>query len=163
MLSPNNYIKVIELTQIVSVDLILTYKNNVLVGKRVNNPAKDTWFVPGSRLYKNETIVEGIKRVSIEEVGFELTKDNMTFIGVYDHIYDTNFLERRDENGDIINTHYVCIGFSTEVNPELVDVDVFCKQHSKLMWMSIDDILNRDDVHQNTKNYFNNTFKTLFS
>jgi colanic acid biosynthesis protein WcaH len=53
MLSHDDYIKAIELTQLVSIDLVISDQHgNVLVGKRKNEPAKDTWFVPGSRLYK---------------------------------------------------------------------------------------------------------------
>jgi len=155
MLKPDDFIKAIELTQLVSVDLILTDENyNVLVGKRVNEPAKGVWFVPGSRLFKNETIGEGIKRVSREEVGVEITKEDTTFMGVYDHIYNSNFLNRTNNNGKVINTHYVCMGFSSEIDPNLVNKDIFLKQHSELRWMPIEEILNREDVHQNTKNYF---------
>lgn len=155
MLQPEDYINVIANTQLVSIDLIvLNDEGKVLVGKRVNRPSQNMWFVPGSRLYKNETIEEGVKRVSRTELGVEIQRSDTTLINVYDHIYPDNFLGRADKDGVMIPTHYVAIGMRVTIDPALIVENVFMNQHSSLEWMSISELLARDDVHQNTKNFF---------
>ena len=155
MLAPKDFLKAIELTQLVSIDLIVLDESlRVLVGKRVNKPAQNTWFVPGSRLYKNETIEEGVKRVSRTELGVEIIKNKTTLIGVYDHIYPDNFLDGKDENGKIINTHYVVIGLQTQLQSSMINEEIFLQQHSEMRWMSLEELLQRPDVDQRTKNYF---------
>lgn len=156
MLPAEKYIDVIEHTQLVSIDLVIyDDQYRVLVGKRKNEPARGMWFVPGSRLYKGETIPEGVKRVARDEVGIDLTRDECELIGVFDHIYDTNFLERTDVNGKLIPTHYVAIGFAAEIDSAEVKRNAVLGQHSEMAWMPMDELLGRDDVHQLTKNYLN--------
>lgn len=161
MLPPSKFIDVIEHTQLVSVDLIVMNAEKshgdaeeVLVGKRVNEPARGMWFVPGSRLYKGETIAEGVKRVSRTELGVEVAREQCTLLGAYDHLYDTNFLQRTDAHGKLIPTHYVVLGMKTALSPTAIDAGVFCDQHAELRWMPVPELLARDDVHQLTKNYF---------
>ncbi len=49
---------VVENTPLFAIDLVvINSKQQILLGKRVNAPAKDYWFVPrGGRVYKNETL-----------------------------------------------------------------------------------------------------------
>jgi colanic acid biosynthesis protein WcaH len=155
MLSHSDYIQAIELTQLVSIDLVVYNTNgDVLVGKRKNEPAKGTWFVPGSRLYKNEKWKDAIQRISLNELGCKVTYDETKLIGIYDHIYPTNFMNKRDVNGEFINTHYLCIGLSVLKSDLLINESIFFDQHNDLCWMSPTELIYRDDVHQNTKNYF---------
>ena len=146
------------MTQLVSIDLVVfDSQMRVLVGKRKNEPAKGTWFVPGSRLYKNERWKDAVKRVSREELGYEIDYSKTTSLGVYDHIYPTNFMNKCDESGEMISTHYVVIGLQIAVDPNKIDEKIFADQHSEICWMSIEELLIRDDVHQHTKNYFLST------
>jgi len=155
MLVPEKYIKAIELTQLVSLDLILIDRDfRVLVGKRKNNPAKGYWFVPGSRLYKNQTWQDQLKRVSLDEVGHELTVTQSTLIGVYDHMYNSNFGNYKDENGNIISTHYVSIGLQFAFDPKNLNEEIFKGQHSEIRWMKLDELLENPEVHENTKKFF---------
>jgi colanic acid biosynthesis protein WcaH len=157
MLVAEKFIDVIEHTQLVSIDLIVyDDKGQVLIGKRSNEPARGMWFVPGSRLYKNETIDEGVKRVARMELGVELCREDCQLLGVYDHMYDTNFLERIDPaTGKQIPTHYVAIGMKVVVRSSLVNRDIVLKQHSDMAWVPVKELLEREDVHQLTKNYIN--------
>ena len=171
MLPADQYIQAIELTQLVSIDLVLLKNVNgipcVLVGKRKNEPAKDTWFVPGSRLYKNEPWKRAVERVSMQELGFKIPANFTTFIGVFDHIYPTNFMNKIDPvTGKYVNTHYLCIGLRYNVDdftagtpngePRFCDFDekIFADQHNEIQWMPITSVISLDNVHQNTKNYF---------
>ncbi len=141
-------IDIIEATPLVSVDLIVqNMKNEVLLGKRLNRPAQGFWFVPGGRIQKNESIAQAIDRVSKTELGFKLDKNNGRLLGAYDHIYKDNYINKQG-----INTHYVALGyqFVLENMPEIKTDD----QHSEIIWLSVEDLLNHPEVHPNTKTYF---------
>jgi colanic acid biosynthesis protein WcaH len=141
-------LEIIKATPLVSIDLIIINPSEkILLGKRVNRPAKDYWFVPGGRIIKNETICHALKRISQKEVGLDLSTVAPSLLGAYDHIYEDNFL-----NVDGINTHYVVLAFAillqheVEVRPD--------EQHSDLKWWEIDKLLEDPTVHHNTKIYF---------
>jgi len=144
----NKILEIIEATPLVSVDLIIRNPfQQVLLGKRINRPAKGYWFVPGGRILKNETINQALKRISEVEVGLNLLTKAPRLFGAYDHIYDDNFL---NING--INTHYVVLAFTITLQKEIeVKPD---DQHSDLKWWEIDNLLEEPTVHQNTKVYF---------
>ena len=42
--------------------IIFSQKYGVLMGNRINNPAKGNLFVPGGRVYKNERIIDAFNR-----------------------------------------------------------------------------------------------------
>ena len=141
-------LEIIEATPLVSIDLIIRNPSEkVLLGKRINRPAKGYWFVPGGRIIKNETIVHALKRISLTEMGQDLSTEAHSLLGAYDHIYEDNFL-----NVDGINTHYVVLAFSILLQQE-IDVNPD-EQHSDLQWWEIDKLLKDPTVHHNTKAYF---------
>src|SRR5215471_18215095 len=93
-IAPKEFADVIRLTPLVAVDLIVrSPEERVLVGRRINEPAKGLLFVPGSRISKNETRAAAFKRVSREELGVELPIEASRFVGVYEHLYPTNRFE----------------------------------------------------------------------
>ena len=148
-LSTDDYYLATRLTQIISVDLIIHgSEREVLVGRRKNAPAKNSWFVPGGRVYKYETMEKAIERISEEELGFKLFKSNMEHVGVYDHIYPDNFVD-----GDH-GTHYLAHGFRAFVDKSQILPEQFQKQHVELKWVSIHQLLENPEVHEYTKNYF---------
>lgn len=153
MLAPDKYIQAIELTQVVSVDLIIEdEEGHILVGRRTNQPAQGSLFVPGGRVFKMEKWQNAVPRLSKWELGIEL-KD-WEFVGVNDHIYETNFLEAIGEDDNDIPTHYVCIAVKATIKRTELDEGVFQDQHSETLWETPENLLKRDDVHQYTKNYF---------
>lgn len=72
MLSHKNLHNVIRLTPITSIDILCIHKNNILLGKRQNNPAKGYLFNPGSKIFKLETITQAIRRVMRNEIGLTI-------------------------------------------------------------------------------------------
>jgi len=67
-------LEIIEATPLVSIDLVIRNPSNkVLLGKRNNRPAMGYWFVPGGRIFKNETINQALKRISEVELGQDLS------------------------------------------------------------------------------------------
>ncbi len=142
------FIEIIDATPLVSVDLIVqNMRNEVLLGKRLNRPALGFWFVPGGCIQKNETIDQAIARVSHSELGLNLNQKNGRLLGAYNHIYEDNYLNKPG-----INTHYVVLGyrFFLENTPEIT-ID---NQHSEIIWLSIQQLLDHPEVHPNTKAYF---------
>ena len=141
-------LEIIEATPLVSIDLVIRNPSNkVLLGKRNNRPAMGYWFVPGGRIFKNETINQALKRISEVELGQDLSTKARSLLGAYDHIYEDNFLNVKG-----INTHYVVLAFVIALQQEIeVKSD---EQHTELKWWEIDKLLQDQTVHQNTKVYF---------
>jgi colanic acid biosynthesis protein WcaH len=140
-------LEIIEATPLVSIDLVIRNPSNkVLLGKRNNRPAMGYWFVPGGRIFKNETINQALKRISEVELGQDLSTKAPSLLGAYDHIYEDNFLNVKG-----INTHYVVLAFVIALQQEIeVKSD---EQHTELKWWEIDKLLQDQTVHQNTKVY----------
>ncbi|MCK5664072.1 MAG: GDP-mannose mannosyl hydrolase [Thiotrichaceae bacterium] len=139
---------IIDTTPLVSIDLIIkNSEQQVLLGKRVNRPAKDFWFVPGGRIRKNERLADAVKRISVHELGFVLEKNAGKMLGAYDHIYPDNFLDHPK-----INTHYVALGYEFQLSsPPKIELD---HQHEEVKWFAIEALLQSENVHDNTKAYF---------
>lgn len=70
------YKKIISLIPICCVDLVIKKGNSFLLVKRLENPAKNKWWVPGGRILFNETIIGAVKRKLKEEVGIHI-KDSL--------------------------------------------------------------------------------------
>ena len=136
---------IIEYTPLVSIELMV--KNNigeVLLGQRINEPAKDFWFVPGGRIYKNETLDKAFKRIVKDELGIELSRKDSKFHGLFEHFYNNNVF-----NNDF-STHYVALAHEIHVVYNIKTNN----QHSSYRWFNIDELLSRDDVNKYTKEYF---------
>ena len=68
---------------IYAIDLIIYLKEGkLLMGKRINNPAKGFLFVPGGRIFKNEMRKFAFERISKNELGLALNIDHSKFIGI---------------------------------------------------------------------------------
>jgi len=141
------FAKIVEFTPLIAIDLIIkNADHNVLLGKRMNDPAKGYWFVPGGRIYKNETISEAFSRISFNELGYTLPIENASFLGVYEHFYKNGFY---DEN---VSTHYIVLGY--EVNYDF-SMNLLPKvQHNTYKIVSVNALLQDTEVHPNVKLYF---------
>jgi colanic acid biosynthesis protein WcaH len=144
-LDRENYYKVIKKTTLTSTDLVFLWDDKILVGLRNNNPAKDFWFVPGCRTGKYECINDGIRRVAKSELNLEIDSESAQLLGVFDHIYDNNFIDNK------FGTHYLVSAYLIVLDKE--PTIILDNQHSEFKWMSFKDIEEFESVHQNTKNY----------
>jgi colanic acid biosynthesis protein WcaH len=145
-MTDEQFLHVVSATPLVSIDLILHDETGrVLLGHRLNRPAQGSWFVPGGRIRKNERVAEALQRISQRELGVAIR--NAKLVGVFDHLYEDNFL-----GAPGVNTHYVVLGYSGELRSDLrVTHD---DQHAALQWWTVEDLLRSGDVHENTKAYF---------
>lgn len=138
---------VIQHTPLISLDLIVrNEQGEVLLGKRVNAPAKGYWFVPGGRVRKNETLDDAFVRLVKEELGIEsgITRADAKFLGVFEHFYDDCVF------GDDVSTHYVVLAYEfNNVKLEKILED----QHSELIFINLDNGLINEKTHYFTKQY----------
>ncbi|KAK47631.1 GDP-mannose mannosyl hydrolase [Caballeronia jiangsuensis] len=149
MLSNADFLTVVRLTPLVAIDLIVTDGNRrILLGHRRNRPAQGTWFVPGGRITKNETLDAAFRRIVHNELGVASAQRSASrLFGVYEHLYDDNFAGAGD-----IGTHYIVLAYTMTLSGK-VPIGRF-DQHSDYRWLLPDDLLALDDVHEYTKAYF---------
>ena len=134
---------IIENTPLVSVDLIIKCKNKILLGKRVNEPAKGYWFTLGGRVLKNECIQDAITRIGKLELGIILENDP-TFIGIFEHMYDDSIF-------DANSTHYLNLAYEIEISG-LKDLPK--DQHNDYRWFDLEELIQSKEVHPYVKDYF---------
>lgn len=152
MLSREDFLSVVRHTPLVSIDLVLTAPDgSVLVGRRCNRPAQGSWFVPGGRIRKGETLDDAFRRILLAELGeamrVSMARAEAEWLGVYEHFYADNF---SGEAG--VGTHYVVLAYRVPV-PEAVQPPQEA-QHSEYRWMKPAALLADDAVHANTRAYF---------
>ncbi len=147
MLSEVQFKTVIRDTPLVAVDLIvLDCNNHILLGQRINRPAQGYWFVPGSRIFKDQDINGTLQRVWRDEIGQLEILDRINMLGVYEHRYPDNFFNVPD-----LSTHYIVIAFLVKVDDKIkVVVD---SQHKRMRFWDKSEALESKHVHSYTKNY----------
>ncbi len=137
---------IVKHTPLVAIDLIVRNKEGkILLGLRKNRPARGYYFVPGGRIFKNETLDEAFRNISRNELGIELDRKDAKFLGVFEHIYNDNFF------GNEFGTHYIVLAHLIDIDFEL---ELPEEQHSDYIWLTPEEILENEKVHQYTKNYF---------
>lgn len=124
---------------LVSVDWVLTNPaGELLVGRRLNAPARDTWFTPGGRIRKGEALRVAMRRVAREELGApiplaEAMVQRAAAMGAWDHFYpDSAF-------SPTVPTHYVNLPFAatlSEAEVESLRLPVG-EQHGHWRWISL--------------------------
>ncbi|SIT42848.1 GDP-mannose mannosyl hydrolase [Paraburkholderia ribeironis] len=149
MLTQSDFLDVVRLTPLVAIDLIVSDADGrVLLGHRRNRPARGTWFVPGGRIQKNETLDAAFARIADAELGLaNLTRAAARFEGVFEHHYSDNFAAEPH-----VSTHYIVLAYALSLTSAapIGRLD----QHSEYLWLTPSELLVRTDVHENTKAYF---------
>lgn|SRR3989338_7539970 len=131
------YNKIISNVPICCVDLVIAYKGKVLLVYRNGPFFKNKWFVPGGRIYKNETIEEAVKRKAFEETGLKVKIIKQ--LGVY------QAFEENEDSKEINGFHTIGIGFLVEpVSLSEIKLD---ETSSAFKWIS----LIEDDLHEYNK------------
>ena len=147
-LSRDDFGRVIQHAPLVSIDLLVRDENErVLVGLRVNRPARGFWFVPGGRIYKDERLDDAFRRISQAELGRPVPRQEADLLGVYEHLYDDNALDIPE-----VSTHYVVIAYQLQLGAASLQLPE--GQHERFVWMDVDEIRGNAAVHPNTRAYF---------
>jgi colanic acid biosynthesis protein WcaH len=148
-LSREDFTGVIRNSPLIAIDLIVWNKRGeVLMGFRNNSPARGTWFVPGGRIRKNETLEKAFQRISGDELGQVLHLADSRFYGVFEHFYpgENTF----DEPG--LDTHYINLAYEVRNFDE--SALNLRHQHTGFRWMTLEQVHSDPDVHPNAKRYF---------
>lgn len=158
MLPRETFLSVVEHSPLLALDFIVEHpvdKGKYLIGRRTNPPANGFYFVPGGRVRKNETLGAAIARISGAELGVELGRDDVAFTGIYEHIYPESPLPEGK-----LGTHYCVCGLFVR---KALDVSLIERtlgassgQHSDYLWLTVEEMAARDEVHENAKAYFRN-------
>ncbi len=147
-IGPEEFANVIRLTPLVAIDLIVrSPEGRILVGRRTNEPARGYFFVPGSRISKNESLALAFERITREELGTAVSIRQARFVGVYEHMYATNRFEQPG-----FGTHYIVLAH--ELALALDSAKLPTDQHGEYLWLQPQELLNSPIVHHNTKAYF---------
>lgn len=159
------FLEVVKNTPLVAIDLLVCNPaGEVLLGHRVNKPAQHSWFVPGGKIMKDETLSQAFQRLAKVELGLDLQisiapggkptlivpdsfVNTIMFKGIYEHLYSDNFASVEG-----ITTHYITLAYVVELSRPLTDLPP--DQHSAFKWWRVADLLNSPDVHENSKAYF---------
>jgi len=147
---------VVKNSPLTALDLIIfNDENKILLGKRNNAPAKDYYFVPGGRIFKEESLSEALERISYKEICVKFKKSRAKFIGLYEHFYNDNIF-----NDPNISTHYIVIAVMIKLlSSEKIMPD---EQNENFIFMTKKELLNSNKVHKYTKNYFCKKPSNLF-
>ncbi|EJH2659220.1 GDP-mannose mannosyl hydrolase [Salmonella enterica] len=146
-LRQEDFAAVVRTTPLISLDFIVENgQGEILLGQRLNRPAQGYWFVPGGRVCKDETLEAAFERLTQAELGVCLPLAAGTFYGVWQHFYDDNF------SGEDFSTHYIVLGFRLRVAED--DLHLPDAQHGSYRWLTPEQLLASDNVHDNSRAYF---------
>lgn len=138
---------------LVSVDWVLTNPaGELLVGQRLNAPARGPWFTPSGRVRKGEALSVAQQRVALEELGLPLANSakwltHARLMGAWDYFFsDAAFFAN-------VPTHYVNLPHwvaLTEAEVAQLRLPVG-EQHGHWQWMPLDQAA--EAVHECVKPY----------
>ena len=153
-LSDSEFHTALAASPLVSIDLYVVSgtpdQPKVLLGERLNRPAKGAWFVPGGRIRKGERQDAAMHRIVVDELGIDpvLVREK-EFIGVFDHLYDDCVF------GPETSTHYVNLAYRVRADEGVVEaINAAVKtgdQHSDWAWFGVDEALESAVVHERVK------------
>jgi colanic acid biosynthesis protein WcaH len=139
LLPPAHFQAAVAALPLVSVDWVLCNPaGELLVGQRLNAPARGAWFTPGGRIRKGEALAAALRRVAAQELGLgdapaaRLAQRGQP-MGAWDHFYpDSAF-------SPCVPTHYVNLPYVVRVNDaETKELNLpLGEQHSQWRWMPL--------------------------
>lgn len=145
-LRQEDFAAVVRTTPLISLDFIVENgQGEILLGQRLNRPAQGYWFVPGGGCARR-TLEAAFARLTQAELGVRLPLAAGTFYGVWQHFYDDNF------SGEDFSTHYIVLGFRLRVAES--DLRLPNTQHGSYRWLTPEQLLASDNVHENSRAYF---------
>lgn len=108
---------------------ILKHEDKYLVVKRSDddNFLPGSWEFPGGNLEIGETILEGLKRELNEEIGFNITNEDVKLIGYSDEI--------KNNNNSIV--HVIEFDFLVDCLNEDINI-LLSNEHSEYRWVTKD-------------------------
>ena len=153
ILNNSEFKSLIKNAPLFSIDLVLINdQQQILLGLRKNPPAKDFWFVPGGRVYKNETLTQAFARISKSELGREFGMEEAILLGLYDHFYADSAY------GKDLSTHYINASYMLRIRGKL---ELPSDQHRDYRWLRCDALDADVSVHPNSRLFLQSLKKEL--
>lgn len=142
MLSEQDFKTVVRCAPLFSIDIAVINSNKeLLLGRRVNAPAKDKWFVPGGRVRKDERLEVAFNRIVTAELGIVYSMSKAESLGLYEHFYDDSCFDGS------VGTHYIN---TTYLIREDIALGALPRvQHNEYCWLNLDVVRETPDVHSN--------------
>ena len=113
--------------------LFLNSKNELLLGKRNNEPLLGVYYIPGGRINKWEKLLDAAHRKAKEELWIDIDTTRLEFVWVYDDIFDNSAF-------DDIGTHCIPVTYCYRLTISEEDhLSIWDTQHSELQFFSLDD------------------------
>jgi colanic acid biosynthesis protein WcaH len=140
---------------LVSVDWVVTNPDGeLLLGHRINAPARGWWFTPGGRIRKNEALAQALQRVGLDELGLDVDfcaqlVGQARLMGAWDHFYPDSAL------GPSASTHYVNLPYWLPLSwaeMALLKLPVG-EQHSDWQWLPLVEAAQHLLVHAYVRPY----------
>lgn len=149
-LSQETFRTVVAATPLISIDLVVRNSaGDVLLGQRTNRPARGSWFVPGGRVLKSESLDEAFRRLSETELSRVFDRAEARMLGVYEHFYSDSIFGEDITSPD---THYIVLGYQLMLPGDQMlapPVD----QHDRYRWWPVETMQFDNSVHANTRAY----------
>lgn len=143
----NDFKQVVQNAPLFAIDLVvLNAKNEVLLGERLNAPAQGFWFVPGGRVFKNESLKIAFNRISQEELGLTLKIEQASLLGLYDHFYSDSFFS------DDVSTHYINATHVIRLSEENLTLPT--EQHRHYRWVTVEKLCSDELIHGFSKGFY---------
>jgi colanic acid biosynthesis protein WcaH len=152
-LTPTQFSEACKALPLVSIDLAITTPDKqLLLGKRINAPARDTWFTPGGRIRKNEPLTNAKQRIAYDELGLHASVlERATLMGTWDHFFQDSAFSPETSTHYVNLPHWLEISEHEKLNIQLPKGPGF--QHSHWHWFDLDAIEKEATIHPYARIY----------
>ena len=145
MLPTELFKTVVDNAPLFAIDLVVVNESDeILVGKRLNAPAKDWWFVPGGRVFKNERLSVAFQRLSRGELGAQYSLEQAHLLGLFEHFYDNSVFD------STTSTHYINATHLLRVKTDELNLPTG-EQHLNYRWVPLSDVESDTTIHRFSK------------
>lgn len=155
MLSEKLFKTIVEHAPLFAMDFVVVNENHeLLVGKRLNAPAKNWWFVPGGRVFKGETLSQAFERLTKQELGVSFNIEQAARLGLYEHFYNDSVF------GKNINTHYINSTYYLNIDCDKLNLP-YQVQHETYRWIPICQVESDQTIHKYSKVFLSDFLATV--
>lgn len=154
-LSANDFAAAVAALPLVSLDWVLTNpRGELLLGQRLNAPARGWWFTPGGRIRKNEALAQALQRVAHDELGLAAARAGpllarAQLMGAWDHFYPDSAFSPSASTHYVNLPHWLALSWD-EVARLALPVG---EQHSAWQWLPLAEIAQYPLVHPHVQPY----------
>ncbi len=126
-ITPEMFKKFLAVLPIATINIAILRDDEVLLVKRLNEPAKGYWYTPGGIILKGESLKGSVLRICKEETGLDV--ESIKLIGVYTEYWSEGYFT---QNIQTISIYYSATPLSGKINVDW--------QSSEVKWFQIDEL-----------------------